>query len=64
MTATLAPVLDLTSRLSTQRAYEAAVAGGPVRFVTRAFVEALQGAWGELPVVEPARVPEQRRASR
>lgn len=61
---TLAPVLDLTSRLDTQRAYEAAVAGGPVRYVTRAFVEALQGAWGELPVVEPVGVPAQRRATR
>lgn len=57
---TIADVHDLTEVLATRRAYDAALAGGPVRYVTREFVAALQGAWGELDVVEPPRVPSQR----
>jgi hypothetical protein len=46
-------LLDLTSRLDAQRAFEAAAAGGPVRYVTQAFIDALQGSWGELRAIEP-----------
>ncbi len=57
-----APVHDLTSLIESRKAYEAAVAGGPVRYLTRAFIDALQGAWGELSAIEPPRVPAQRSA--
>ncbi len=60
----LATVHDLADRRDAQRAYEAAAAGGPVRFLTQAFIDALQGSWGELTASEPVALPEQRRVSR
>lgn len=61
---TLTAVHDLTSRIESQQAYETAAAGGPVRYLTQAFIDALQGAWGELTAFEPPRVPVQRSAAR